>query len=141
MKASAVEVIGSGRWDDQYRPTVAITASAREAAVAILTQMEWSLIAEEFDDDPLVFYGTDAWLSHRWVSMRRTENRLTAWLTSRMKVVHMCMTDGHENDDDIRWFNDCWAEDGEHEWTSWWTIDEDPRDFWSFAQMVAREGS
>lgn len=135
-----VEVAVTDRWTDEFFPTVPRSASAREAALAILHCMEWDLLAEQFDDDPLVFHGTCSWLRDV-AHLTRTTNRLIAWLTSRMKVVHMCMTEGHEDDDGTRYFNDCWAGDPDDDpcsWEPWWTIDATGSEFWRFAQGVAR---
>lgn len=141
-----VLVGASDRWTDEWFPTCRRSASPREAATAVLEGMEWGSVGREpwgdhWDADPLVYHGTVAWLRDV-VHLRRTENRLLAWLTSRMRTVSMCCTDGHENDDGSRWFNDCWAGDPDDDpctWEHYWTVDATGREFWRFAQYVARE--
>lgn len=134
-------VIGEDRWSDEYRPTVAGDVPCRVAAEAMLHGLDWVSIFEEADYDPLVFWGTVTWLTEAF-KPARVENTLIAWFASRLWRVNMCMTDGHENADDIRWFNDCWGADDDDGdscvWESWWAIDADPCEFWSFAQQVAR---
>ena len=133
-------VIGDDRWTDEYRPTVAGDVPCRVAAEAMLHGMDWESIFEGIDDDPLVFWGAVTWLTEVFKPVR-SENALIAWLTSRLRRVSICGTEGHEDDEGIRQFNDCWYADDDGDpcvWESWWTIDATPDEFWAFAQQVAR---
>ena len=128
------------RWTDEFKPTVIGSAPCRVAAEAILFGLEWGSIYCDQEGDVLTSIGTIAWLDGTVFMRQRDENTLIAWLASRLRQFNMCMTDGHEDDEGTRVFNDCYADDGdsEHEWESWWAIDADPDEFWAFVQQVAR---
>ena len=133
--------VAGDRWTDQYKPTVIGTAPCRVAAEAMLSGIEWdSVFHDEGPGDPLERLGTLSVLQGDAYISRRDENTLIAWVASRLHRVDMCMTDGHEDEDFGRYFNDCWGDDGEsdHEWESWWAVDADPEEFWAFVQQVVR---
>ena len=101
--------VAGDRWTDQYKPTVIGTAPCRVAAEAMLSGIEWdSVFHDEGPGDPLERLGTLSVLQGDAYISRRDENTLIAWFASRLHRVDMCMTDGHEDEDFGRYFNDCW---------------------------------
>ena len=124
--------VDMSRWTDEYRPTASAKFSAREAAVAILSEADWSSLLdpsynliEQIDDlNHLEWRGLlamldtdwDAVTRRRWVHKPRDfESHLIAWMTAHMQRTSYCIADDHDATydtpadriDGIRYFNMC----------------------------------
>jgi hypothetical protein len=149
------------RWDDECCPVVEpSTSTARAAAVALLSEIDWSIILDpsygndHFDMDPLVAAGLHAELAQidweRQTRLRfpdRTASHLLAWVTARMRRHTWCVA--HiDHCDDIVPFDECWAEpddpesdDGDdHSWSGLWALHGDAEDFLRLAATLLRDG-
>lgn len=112
-------------WNNEYSPRRPVSMSPREAAIDILSTLDWRETVEEYSYEELLpaletyaLYGYASDLRFGSGYMNKLNRRLLALVTSSMARSRVCVAHEYEGA-----YGSCPVEDGEHDFQEVWFID------------------
>ncbi len=148
---TGVPPLDTEMWTDEFAPSVprrvdGQNVSAREAAIAILTKLDWDLVEDNIFYSPLdvlLRIAVTAFMVEHvayWRESTRQGNLILPWITSHLRPMGFCGKCSIDADGDAVPYNECLDEDGApgHGLEPVWVLVGDVEDFYLHVAGVMR---